>query len=821
MANTTKLITVKINLDTLSAEDSAKVLKVHIQQLKDNVEKAAVGTKKHDAALERLNATLKKTGASTKRVTQETNAEAQAHKNSSTAIQREIAEQKKIQSTLDVTSTKYKQTTLRIAGLNAKMNQSSSATGLASSSALEFGRVISDAPYGIRGVANNVSQLASQLSYAAIAIDATTGKAIGFTGAMKNMWAAMMGPLGILLAIQTVIAALDYFAGSTKKAEEGIKDLTDSGVTELTTKLYVLDRALKDSNVSLENKAKLVKDANEELGDLNLTMGENGELTEDGKIALENYVLSLEKTAQASAAVSMMTDLMKEQMKAEILGVEGLSFAESVPAMLAQLFGDFSGSASLAGKAIESNISEVKGKIDGLYNYIDKNNLFDSIFGEKGKGKEKAEKAFKVFKASFLDFQSQILALQKSSATLLINNELDRLDEEAEYEQKAIDLKLSKYVDNLDRKLELFLQGDRTEEERIQARVNYQVAVDKAELDADKAHDEQKYNSQVIRQIKADEQKLKIEKDYFSALKSFKEQEFSEYEDLLDENNLDSLDFLQAKQQELWALEDANREENKHRRIQDLYDVGYSVQEVESLLWLEDMERQSERNSQEVEMEQQKADAKMSILMEYMSWVEGTGSILAGLAKKDTALAIAALAMQKGAAIANIVIKTSAANAEISSDSAKSAAKAMSAGKASILGGLALMGNPATAIIGAAMQTAGTAAMTGAAAIKAGAATSIAKNNVGAGISIAKIAATTLTSALSPSGGGGGGGSGDSGGGTTFTPSFNVVGNSGENQLAQSISGQVNSPTRAFVVYNDITEAGDIENNAVVSSGLG
>ena len=820
MANTTKLITVKINLDTLSAEDSAKVLKVHIQQLKDNVEKAAVGTKKHDAALERLNATLKKTGASTKRVTQETNAEAQAHKNSSTAIQREIAEQKKIQSTLDVTSTKYKQTTLRIAGLNAKMNQSSSATGLASSSALEFGRVISDAPYGIRGVANNVSQLASQLSYAAIAIDATTGKAIGFTGAMKNMWAAMMGPLGILLAIQTVIAALDYFAGSTKKAEEGIKDLTDSGVTELTTKLYVLDRALKDSNVSLENKAKLVKDANEELGDLNLTMGENGELTEDGKIALENYVLSLEKTAQASAAVSMMTDLMKEQMKAEILGVEGLSFAESVPAMLAQLFGDFSGSASLAGKAIESNISEVKGKIDGLYNYIDKNNLFDSIFGEKGKGKEKAEKAFKVFKASFLDFQSQILALQKSSATLLINNELDRLDEEAEYEQKAIDLKLSKYVDNLDRKLELFLQGDRTEEERIQARVNYQVAVDKAELDADKAHDEQKYNSQVIRQIKADEQKLKIEKDYFSALKSFKEQEFSEYEDLLDENNLDSLDFLQAKQQELWALEDANREENKHRRIQDLYDVGYSVQEVESLLWLEDMERQSERNSQEVEMEQQKADAKMSILMEYMSWVEGTGSILAGLAKKDTALAIAALAMQKGAAIANIVIKTSAANAEISSNSAKASAKAMSAGKASILGGLALMGNPGTAIIGAAMQTAGTAAMTGAAAIKAGAATSIAKNNVGAGISIAKIAATTLTSALSPSGGGGSGGSGG-GGSSTFTPSFNVVGNSGENQLAQSISGQVNSPTRAFVVYNDITEAGDIENNAVVSSGLG
>ena len=39
MANTTKTVTVKINLDTLSAEDSAKVLKLHIKQLEDEVSK--------------------------------------------------------------------------------------------------------------------------------------------------------------------------------------------------------------------------------------------------------------------------------------------------------------------------------------------------------------------------------------------------------------------------------------------------------------------------------------------------------------------------------------------------------------------------------------------------------------------------------------------------------------------------------------------------------------------------------------------------------------------------------------------------------------
>ena len=93
MANTTKLITVKIDLDTLSAEDSAKVLSIHIQQLKDNVSKATVGTKKHEAALERLNATIKKTDVSTQRLTQDTNAETKAHNNSAIAINKEIAEQ--------------------------------------------------------------------------------------------------------------------------------------------------------------------------------------------------------------------------------------------------------------------------------------------------------------------------------------------------------------------------------------------------------------------------------------------------------------------------------------------------------------------------------------------------------------------------------------------------------------------------------------------------------------------------------------------------------------------------------------------------------
>ena len=53
-----------------------------------------------------------------------------------------------------------------------------------------------------------------------------------------------------------------------------------------------------------------------------------------------------------------------------------------------------------------------------------------------------------------------------------------------------------------------------------------------------------------------------------------------------------------------------------------------------------------------------------------------------------------------------------------------------------------------------------------------------------------------------------------------FNPNFNVVGNSNQNQLAAGIGGQVNEPTRAYVVYEDIQEAGEINDASQDASGL-
>ena len=81
------------------------------------------------------------------------------------------------------------------------------ATGSATSATMELSRVISDAPYGIRGMANNITQLVSQLGTAST-------KAGGLTGALKLMGEQLMGPLGIVFAIIAAVSALDFFFGA-------------------------------------------------------------------------------------------------------------------------------------------------------------------------------------------------------------------------------------------------------------------------------------------------------------------------------------------------------------------------------------------------------------------------------------------------------------------------------------------------------------------------------------------------------------------------------------------------------------------------------
>ena len=97
---------------------------------------------------------------------------------------------------------------------NSKKNQKMiDKTGLAGATLVELGRTISDSNYGLRGMANNISQLATLMTTLLF----TTG---GFVNGLKALGKAFFGPLGIILAFQAVIAMLEGQAIAGGMAEK-------------------------------------------------------------------------------------------------------------------------------------------------------------------------------------------------------------------------------------------------------------------------------------------------------------------------------------------------------------------------------------------------------------------------------------------------------------------------------------------------------------------------------------------------------------------------------------------------------------------------
>ena len=146
----------------------------------------------------------------------------------------------------------------RVGGKTPGGGGATGASGGATATVLELGRTISDSNYGIRGMANNLSQLASNLVF-------TTRAAGGLAAGFKDIWAAMMGPLGLILVFQGVIALLERFSMQTDNAKDSVDSL-EKEVKELNKTLKdeikilrLYEDALMDTNTTLEERLGIVK----------------------------------------------------------------------------------------------------------------------------------------------------------------------------------------------------------------------------------------------------------------------------------------------------------------------------------------------------------------------------------------------------------------------------------------------------------------------------------------------------------------------------------------------------------------------------------
>ena len=194
-------------------------------------------------------------------------------------------------------------------------------------------------------------------------------------------------------------------------------------------------------------------------------------------------------------------------------------------------------------------------------------------------------------------------------------------------------------------------------------------------------------------------------------------------------------------------------------------------------------------------LNEQLADAEVGLQEAKANALRGGLDVLGKLAGKSKALSAGLLVVEKGLAIAEVI--TNASKSIL-------AAKANMAAVPAIIPGT-IIPNPSYAVQAAATLK------------------GIATTKISAAASIATIAAQAIPGL----GGGGGGGSrslgggSDGGGGAPQAPAFNVVGASGETQLADAIGSQTQRPSRAYVVSNDVTTAQEMDRNIIEGASIG
>lgn len=179
-------------------------------------------------------------------------------------------------------------------------NKTGKTVGNATSVMTSFSQVVQDAPYGIRGVANNIQQLTAQFGY----LQKSAG---GTRLALKAMLSSLTGPAGILLAVSTITSLMVTFSGSmgtaaneAEKLSDKIDDLNDSFDSELAINDEI-KKSLELQGLGVSRVLELRKDI------LKNQLEGLGALIQQQKVLLENQQIQNETVTTWEHIVGWMT----------------------------------------------------------------------------------------------------------------------------------------------------------------------------------------------------------------------------------------------------------------------------------------------------------------------------------------------------------------------------------------------------------------------------------------------------------------------------------------------------------------------------------
>ena len=663
-----------------------------------------------------------------------------------------------------------KTTTKSVDGLAASTERLSKAntkgraqSGLNNAILIETGRVASDAAYGMQGIANNLGRLLELGQEFA-----RTGKG-GFLGAFKELGKSLLGFGGVIVGVQLLLSYAPKlikmfrdWAGQVTRVTEALQESTEV-YGEQIGRLETYTKMLNSSTVSSEQKAIILKKVSDEHEGLNLKMDETNMLTDESISRTEALTDVLVKKAQSQAILNAIQEEYIKQFKIQNASVlESAGIMDILNATVVAAGGGLAGVSALIEGSSENRRKELDDtakQIELLQKKLEELGIFPDDEKKKGSARIRA------FKQQLLDLAKLEERYRQQSELTFILNEEEKIAKEGEFNLIDLDIRVQQFKDKQKLRLEEFLEVTKDLKLRANARAEYNESIAKADQEAAEVRI-QIGEATTARLI---ELEAKQADDAVKAKRKQEELRISNLKFALD------ADQLYHNEKMFLIQEDISFEELRLSTA-----ILSADERAESQLKLAQLE--SQLNQEQLAQKLDFIKENERIDMEYVGFAAQTGQLLSNIAGENEAVQKAALIIERGAAIAGIVIKTQAANATVRA--------------------LAMASAPPGPNV----------------AFMATAEGQILRNNIGAGLSIANILATTISSFKKP----GGGGSGASGGAVNVeAPDFNVVGASPESQLAQTVAEQQTKPIKAFVVGKDITNQQELDRNILTTSGLG
>ena len=636
-----------------------------------------------------------------------------------------------------------------------------SSAGIAGATVNEFGRLISDIPFGLTAITNNISQLGSMF---AILVNKTGSVQKAFQSLFATLRASPA--LLALLAFQAAVAALELWGQSARKSEKATSDLNKS-VGEAAVELKIARDILNDSSASLKQKESILSEVNKKYKDFNITLDENGIATSESTAALNEQISALERMAKSQAIVNQVQALYGEiAILTAKTGAEVATFWDQLAArsratsLFPALFG-FGGNTKEAieeegNKTKEQLIGKTQETIDALLKQLE-------VLFKENPTKDPAKKSLEDFNLMLIKSQIEYL------------NSVNAITEESEI-----------------RRIE-GINGLKLEELKILEDTAIEKAKKEKRSNSDLLLIQESYQNKRVALVNNGN------KDILDAMKSFNTKLELDTQDYADDKHLDAMleTLLPAKEQVekrakettdgLAAYQEKRQEVEKNGnsavaklREEDKLAAVYAFQDVSNAVFGV-MDASFQR---EIDLEQDKTNKvnnqlKERLANEQLSADERKkiqnqiGQNDEALRRKQDEIERKKFKMNKIAGIANATINTYLAATAALKDPALSTFQRVASMVAIIGSGLAQV----------------------------------------AMISKQKFVSSQsgLTSSGSASGSGGGG---------VQAPDFNIVGASSARQLADVVEGQLNRPIKTYVVSSDVSTAQSLERNIVEGASI-